>query len=120
MVFLEIFRFIAAALLIAGGVFILAVATLGLFRLHYVLNRVHAAAKCDTMGTMLILLGVCVLTGYSFATLKIIALIVFLWLTNPVAFFMIGRAEAQTNPRLHSEVDILIVPPKSERSGEEE
>jgi multicomponent Na+:H+ antiporter subunit G len=120
MVYLEIFRFTVAALLMTGGIFILAVATLGLFRLKYVLNRVHATAKCDTMGAMLILLGVCVILGFSFATLKIIALIVFLWLTNPVAFFMVGRAEVLTNPRLHEEVDILIVPSKENEKEEAE
>jgi len=115
---MEILRFSLAALLMACGLFVLAVATLGLFRLNYVLNRVHASAKCETLGTMLILLGVCVLLGFSLSTLKIVALIVFLWLTNPVALYMIGRAEVQTNPRLHEEADILIVPPR--KNGHEE
>jgi multicomponent Na+:H+ antiporter subunit G len=86
--------------------------------LHYVLNRVHASAKCETLGTMLVLLGLCVIMGLSFATFKIVALIVFLWITNPVALFMVGRAEVQTNPRLHEEVDILVVP--TQKDGEEE
>jgi len=109
---MEILRICCAALFIFSGLFVLAVATLGLFRLHYVLNRVHASAKCETLGTMLLLIGLCIIMGLSFTTLKIVALIVFLWLSNPVALFMVGRAEVQTNPRLHEEVDILIVPTK--------
>ena len=112
---MEIIRFSLAALFILSGLFILAVATLGLFRLNYVLNRVHASAKCETLGTMLVLLGLCVILGFSFSALKIIALIVFLWITNPVALFLVGRAEVQTNPRLHDEVDILIVTPQKDR-----
>ena len=115
---MEIIRFSFAALLVLTGLFVLAVATLGLYRLHYVLNRIHASAKCETLGTMLVLLGVCVLLGFSFTTLKVVALTVFLWLTNPVALFMVGRAEVQTNPRLHEEVDILVVPTKKENRGE--
>jgi len=98
-----------AALFILSGVFVLIVATLGLYRLHYVLNRIHASAKCDTLGTMLILIGVCILTGFTFTTLKVAALVVFLWLSNPAALFMIGRAEVLTNPHLNDEVDILVV-----------
>jgi multicomponent Na+:H+ antiporter subunit G len=114
----EIIRFSFAALFILTGLFVLAVATLGLFRLHYVLNRVHASAKCETLGTMLVLVGLCVLMGLSFTTLKIAALIIFLWLTNPVALFMVGRAEVQTNPRLHEEVDILVVPSQKDPQQE--
>jgi multicomponent Na+:H+ antiporter subunit G len=117
---MEIVRFIFAALFMGAGLFVLAVATLGLFRLHYVLNRVHASAKCETLGTMLVLIGLCVVLGLSFATLKIAALIIFLWLTNPVALFMVGRAEVQTNPRLNEEVDILVVSKQTDKPGEAE
>lgn len=32
-------------------------ATFGIFRFEYALNRIHVAAKCDTLGSMLILAG---------------------------------------------------------------
>jgi len=104
---MEIIRFSVAALLFGFGLFIFGVATLGLYRLGYVLNRVHASAKCDTLGSLLILLSLCVILGIGFTTLKLILLIVFIWLTNPVAVHMVGRAEVLTNPFLREEMEVV-------------
>ena len=110
---MEILRFILAAIFLASGIVVFGVATLGLYRLKYVLNRIHASSKCDTLGGMLMLIGICIIAGFTFTTLKIIALVIFIWLTNPLAIFMIGRAEVLTNPNLEDEVSILIVPSKN-------
>ena len=106
---MEILRFVLATVFLASGILVFGVATLGLYRLKYVLNRIHASSKCDTLGGMLMLIGICIITGFTFTTLKIIALVVFVWLTNPLAIFMIGRAEILTNPNLEEEVSILDV-----------
>ena len=104
---MEIIRFLVAALFILSGLFILGVATLGLYRLKYVLNRIHASAKCDTLGSLLLLVGICILMGAGFMTLKLVLLIVFIWLTNPAAVHMIGRAEVLTNSSLEDEVEVV-------------
>lgn len=104
---MEIIRFALAALFLGSGLFVLGVATLGMFRLHYVLNRIHASAKCDTLGSMLVLIGIAILAGVSFTTLKLLCLIVFIWLTNPVSVYMIGRAEVLTNPNLEDECEVV-------------
>ena len=104
---MDIIRFSLATLFLTSGLFILGVATLGLYRLGYVLNRIHASAKCDTLGSMLVLLGVGILTGINFTTLKLLVLIIFIWLTNPVAVHMIGRAEVLTNPYLEDKVEVV-------------
>ena len=104
---MELVRFILAALFLLSGLFVLGVATFGLFRLDNALNRLHAAAKCDTMGSLLILVGLAIIVGINFMTLKILILIVFFWLTNPVAVYMIGRAEVQTNPYIENECEVM-------------
>ena len=109
---MEILRFVLATLFITVGVIVFGVATLGLYRLKYVLNRIQASSKCDTLGGMLMLIGVCIIAGFSFTTLKIIALVIFVWITNPLAIFMIGRAEVLTNPNLEDEVSILDITTK--------
>ena len=43
-------QFIVAAVFICAGIFVFAAATFGVFRFHYVLNRMHIAAQCDTIG----------------------------------------------------------------------
>ena len=109
---MEILRFVLATLFLTSGIIVFGVATLGLYRLKYVLNRIHASSKCDTLGGMLMLIGICIIAGISFTSLKIIVLIVFVWLTNPLAIFMIGRAEVLTNPNLEDEVSILDITSK--------
>ena len=54
---LEWIRFAVVAILMLGGLFSLLVSVIGAYRFHYVLNRIHVAAKCDTMGVLLILLA---------------------------------------------------------------
>ena len=104
---MEVVRFAAAALFLLCGLLILGIATFGLFRLDNALNRLHAAAKCDTLGSLMVLVGLAIIVGPSFTMLKILILIVFFWLTNPVAVYMIGRAEAQTNPHIETECEVM-------------
>jgi len=103
---MDILRFALAALFLLSGLFILGVATLGLFRLDSALNRLHAAAKCDTLGALLVLIGMSIIVGWGFTALKFLILITFIWLTNPVAVFMIGRAEVLTNPHVEDECEV--------------
>lgn len=50
---MENVRIVAGIILIAVGLFVYITATFGLFRFHYVLNRMHAAALGDTLGILL-------------------------------------------------------------------
>jgi len=97
---LEWIRFGIAALLILAGLFILGIATLGIHRLDYVLNRIHVAAKCDTLGIMLILLGLIVSGVPMFSGFKMILIIAFMWLANPVSNHLIVSLEVKTNEKL--------------------
>lgn len=104
---MELLRFVVAAIFLILGLFVLGVATIGLFRLKYVLNRIHASAKCDTLGAMLVLIGLAILLGVSFTALKLLFLIVFVWLTNPAAVHLIGRTEVLTNPYIEDECEVI-------------
>ena len=65
----------------------------GIFRFRYVLNRMHIAAQCDTMGALLSLVGVMILTGFTFTTIKLILCIAFIWAASPLASHLIAKAE---------------------------
>ena len=58
----ETLRFALCALLMGLGLIFEICAVIGVFRFHYVLNRMHAAALGDTMGIMLMMLGLAVPT----------------------------------------------------------
>jgi len=104
---MEIVRLVFAALFLFSGLFVLAIATLGLFRLKGVLNRLHAAAKCDTLGALLVLTSMAIISGLNFITIKILVLTIFIWVTNPISIFMIGRAEVLTNSEIESECEVV-------------
>ena len=96
-------------ILMGCGLFILGVATFGIFRFDDVLNRIHVAAKCDTVGAMFFLSGLAVLGGFGFVTLKLALIILFLWLTNPVALHLVARTELHTAPDIEDRCEFIDV-----------
>lgn len=100
-------RLASAFLLIAAGLFVLLVATIGIFRFSSTLNRIHVAAKCDTLGALLVLSGLIVLSGFTVFSMKLLLVILFLWLTNPVASHLVALAEVRTHPDIASACDLL-------------
>ena len=100
-------RVIIAALLIVNGLFTLGIATVGIFRFSHMLNRIHVASKCDTLGALQVMSGLIVLSGWNVFSLKLALVIVFLWLCNPAASHLVARAEVKTNPELGQLCDFV-------------
>ena len=103
---LDWIRFVLSAVLTVFGLFVLVTATLGLFRFHYVLNRIHATALADTLAVLTILAGLALAWGFTPVTLKLLAVVAFLWLTSPVASHLIGRLEVTVNDQLPQEMQV--------------
>lgn len=82
---------IIGILALTGGFFAV-IASLGMLRLPDVLIRMHATTKAGTLGCGLILVAAAVFFGEMAVTAKVIATILFLLLTAPIAAHMIGRA----------------------------
>ncbi|MBQ2953640.1 MAG: monovalent cation/H(+) antiporter subunit G [Clostridia bacterium] len=104
---LDIIRFVISAALTLAGLFCLLSGVVGVYKFRYALSRVHAAALLDTVGILLMLLGVIVATGFTVASLKMLVVIAFLWLTSPVAGHLIGRLEVTINDELSRDADVL-------------
>ena len=100
-------RVIIAGVLMLLGLFTLGVATVGIFRFSQMLNRIHVAAKCDSMGALLVIAGLIVLSGWNVFSLKLALVIVFLWLCNPAASHLVARAEVKTNAELELICDFV-------------
>ena len=103
---IETLRFILCALLISIGLIFEICAVIGVFRFHYVLNRMHAAALGDTMGILMIMLGLAVASGVNLLSLKFILIVFLFWTASPVASHLIGRLELTTNEELDREVKL--------------
>ena len=65
-------------------------AIIGVFRYKHALMRMHPAAVGDTLGLFLVALGAVFLWGWSFTSLKIAAVVAFMWLTGPVTTHMLA------------------------------
>ncbi len=82
-----------------GGLFFLSVGAIGLIRFPDIFTRAHAAAKCDTLGAILCLLGLTIYSGVNYSSLKLIIVLVFLWITAPTATHVIAKAAYETKDK---------------------
>ncbi len=71
-------------LLSSGGVFVF-IGGVGVLRMPDLYTRMHAASLTDTMGSVLIIGGVMLQAGVSFAAVKLAAILIFLLFTGPTA-----------------------------------
>ena len=97
MAVIEWIRFLAGAALLLIGLLIFLIQMVGVFRFKYVLNRMHAAAMGDTLGIGCCLLGLIVMSGINFTSLKLLFVIIFLWFSSPVSSHLIARLEVTTD-----------------------
>ena len=104
---ISLIRFIPAAVLITLGIAVMAVGTIGIFRIRYVLNRLHAAAMGDSLGLLLITGGLVILYGFSLYAVKLLLIILLFWITSPVCAHLLSSLEAFTNDDLAEHCDIL-------------
>lgn len=86
-------------LFILGGVFFFTTATIGLLRFPDFYCRMHATGKGDTLGALLVLIGLAIFNlqhGISLSTIfvstKIIFIAIFIFLANPTATHAITKA----------------------------
>jgi multicomponent Na+:H+ antiporter subunit G len=78
------------SVLILGGAFFLFSAGLGMLRMPDVYTRMQAGTKASTLGNLLVLAGLALFhPGW---TLKLIILIYFVLMTNPISSHALARA----------------------------
>lgn len=77
-------------LLLLGSAFCI-VGTLGLMRLPDFYSRVHAAGIIDTLGAILILLGLMTQTQDIFVIIKLLLILLFMMITGPTAVHALAR-----------------------------
>ncbi len=100
-------RFILGISFLILGVAVFLIEIFGVFKFKYVLNRMHAAALGDTLGIGASLVGLMILSGFNFTSLKMALVIVFLWCASPVSSHLISRLEVTTNAHLKEFCELL-------------
>ena len=98
---------IIAYILVGIGLAFEVVGCVGLIRMPTVYNRLQAATKCVTIGTCLVLAGVCVWAGlFTHIGLKSLVCIIFILLTAPTAAHAIARAAHRSGIPLWEDAEV--------------
>ena len=84
-------NWLAVTLMAVGGVF-LAISSIGLLRLPDFYTRAHAVGKAETLGSMLVLIGLAVHNGADLTSLKILLILGVIFITNPTATHALMRS----------------------------
>mgnify|MGYP005862475525 CR=1 FL=1 len=82
----------ASWVLIVAGSFFVLVGGIGVLRMPDFYTRLHGSSLTDSLGTFAVLFGLMLQFGLSLATLKLVAIALFLYLTNPTAAYALAHA----------------------------
>ena len=89
----------SAAFLLAGAVFLF-VSCVGLLRLPDFYTRAHAVGKAETLGSMLILIGLALYNGAALSSLKLLLILAIIAVTNPTATHALTRAAIRSGLKI--------------------
>lgn len=82
---------LVVAFFLLSGSFFMFLAGLGTFRFPDLYSRMHAATKAASFGIGLMLIGIIVHNFSWFLFIKSVLIIIFIFITAPVASHMLGR-----------------------------
>lgn len=89
---IDLLRDIASGIAFTGGGLFLLIGTFGMIRLPDVWSRLHAAGIVDTVGAELILIGMMIQAGFTQATVKLLLISLFLFVTSPTSTHAVANA----------------------------
>ena len=87
-------------ILITIGILFNLFGCIGLVRFPDVYNRLQASTKCVTLGTILLLVGVAVISGLGAISAKAIICAVFILITSPTAAHAIAKGAYASGVKL--------------------
>lgn len=100
-------KLIIGAILILCGLVVVITAMAGNFRFGYVLNRMQVGATADTLGTMLIICGLIVISGFNITSVKLVVMVGFMLIANPVQSHFLARTEIISNEKITEECEVI-------------
>lgn len=115
---IEWIRFLSGAFFLLCGLLIFLIEMVGVFRFKYVLNRMHAAAMGDTLGIASSLIGLMIISGLNFTSLKLFCIIVFLWFSSPTSSHLIARLEVATDEKRDGHYSVINLDKPAEKRKE--
>lgn len=86
-----IFGFVGNVIICIGIIFV-ALGVYGIFRFSEFYSRILIASKVDTVGVITIMLGVIIKQGMSYFSLKVLLILIFMIIINPLVTHSIARS----------------------------
>lgn len=102
-------EWLANGLLIIGAASVL-IGGIGVIRMPDLYSRMHASSLTDTMATLALFSGLMLHSGFTLATIKLMAIMVFLLLTGPTATYALSNAAFRSG----------LEPPSSPNTNDQE
>jgi multicomponent Na+:H+ antiporter subunit G len=77
---------------VSAGIFFLLIGSVGIIRLPDFYSRTHATSKSDTLGMMLVIIGLIIFEGMTINSGKLFLILLFILLANPIGAHALARA----------------------------
>ncbi|WP_198510327.1 monovalent cation/H(+) antiporter subunit G [Bacillus solitudinis] len=105
---ITILRQIFVYVFLLTGIYFLLSTAVGMIRFPDLYTRLHAGSKCLMAGGISVLMGCIVLEGIGVVSLKLIVILIFLLITNPIAIHVIASFTNNYNiiPKILTKNDI--------------
>lgn len=92
-------------ILFAIGTVVLFVGAIGVLRMPTLFTRMHAASMTESLGAIAVLGGLMLQAGLSLATVKLLAILLFLLLTSPTSSYALANAAWMADRRPKTDAD---------------
>ncbi len=85
-------QIIICILFVSVGILFMLAGSIGIIRLPDFYTRTHAVSKSDTLGIIFIIVGLAVYEGFNQSSLKLLLVVLFIALANPVGTHALAKA----------------------------
>lgn len=103
----ETLRFVLSAAFMAVGIAAALLGTVGVFKFHFVLNRMHCASIIDTMGIFCIIVSLIIACANAAYIPKLLLILALLWIGSPLCAHLVSRMEVSTDETLTEHAKII-------------
>lgn len=103
---MEWIRFGFVALFLIASLLLAVISVAGVFKFKFILNRMHAAAICDSLALLVAMIGIVVAYGFSFVMIKLVLIVLLVWVASPVSGHLIARLEVTTDKHISEECEV--------------
>ena len=97
-------------LIVSGSIFVI-VGAFGTLRFPDFWSRLHAASITDSAGMILLLAGLCLQSGFTLVTVKLIIIGAFLFITGPTSTHAVASAARVSGQRPNAAPGLVGVEP---------